>query len=207
VHVHAKLWMVGFCRVPHSNQNTQASIDFYHAILKHWFSFETKGLRGHYINWLVWRLTTNVAWHYMHQAEMKRQGFIKNKIMAWLVVASVDKANRIPHTNVISPTFEGDDGDDFWRVWSQHHPNVTYKIHAPFIEYASCICEWALQGNFASSKLLFYWHLPTLQHIISLSIVTHIMELTMVVWNACLLTRHTYNRMMVCLTMRIATKI
>jgi hypothetical protein len=58
---------------------------------------------------------------------MKRQGFIKNKIMAWLVVASVNKANRIPHTDVISPTFERDDGDDVWWVWSQHHPNVTYK--------------------------------------------------------------------------------
>jgi hypothetical protein len=45
---------------------------------------------------------------------MKRQGFIKNKVMAWLVVVSVDKANWIPHINVISPTFEGDDGDDVW---------------------------------------------------------------------------------------------
>jgi hypothetical protein len=48
----------------------------------------------------------------MHQAEMKKQGFIKNKVMAQLVIVSVDKVNRIPHTDVISPTFEGDDGDD-----------------------------------------------------------------------------------------------
>jgi hypothetical protein len=52
----------------------------------------------------------------MHQAEMKRQRFIKKKVMAQLVVASVDKANRTPHTDVISPTFEGDDGDDVWWV-------------------------------------------------------------------------------------------
>jgi hypothetical protein len=69
------------------------------------------------------------------------------------VVENVDKAGQIPHSNVISPTFEGDDGDDVWRVQNQHHPNVTYKIHAlfneykscaPFIEYTSCTCEWAL---------------------------------------------------------------
>ncbi len=36
--------------------------------------------------------------------------------MAQLVIASVDKASRIPHTNVISPTFGGDDGDDVWWV-------------------------------------------------------------------------------------------
>jgi hypothetical protein len=52
----------------------------------------------------------------MHQAKTKKEGFIKNKVMAQLVMARVDKTNWIPHTNVISPTFEGDDGDDVWRV-------------------------------------------------------------------------------------------
>jgi hypothetical protein len=64
---------------------------------------------------------------------MKKQGFIKNKVMAQLVVANVDKASWIPHINVISSTFEGDDGDNVWWVQNQHHPSVTYKIHAPFI--------------------------------------------------------------------------
>jgi hypothetical protein len=74
--------MVGFRRVPHSNQDTQASIKSYHRALKCWFSFKTKGLKRHHIEWLVWRLTTTMARHYMHQAKMKRQGFIKNKVMA-----------------------------------------------------------------------------------------------------------------------------
>jgi hypothetical protein len=38
------LWMIGFHRVSHSNQNTQASIESYHDTLKHYFSFKTKGL-------------------------------------------------------------------------------------------------------------------------------------------------------------------
>jgi hypothetical protein len=79
VHVHAELWMVGLCRVPHLNQNTQASIKSYNEVLKCWFFFETKGLRGRCIDLLVWRLTTTMAWHYMHQAEMKKQGFIKKQ--------------------------------------------------------------------------------------------------------------------------------
>ncbi len=89
----------------------------------------------------------------MHQAETKRQGFIKNKVMARLVV-SVDKIGRIPHTDVISLTFEGDDGDDVWWVWNQHHPSVTYNIHSPFIEYANCICEWALRSNFCKHQIV-----------------------------------------------------
>ncbi len=47
---------------------------------------------------------------------MMRQGFITNKVMAQLVIVSVDKVNHIPHTDVISLTFEGDDGDDVWQV-------------------------------------------------------------------------------------------
>jgi len=46
VHVHGELWMVELHKIPHSNQNTQASIKFYHGAIKCGFSFETKGLRG-----------------------------------------------------------------------------------------------------------------------------------------------------------------
>jgi hypothetical protein len=38
------LWMVGLQRVPHLNQDTQASIEFYNGALKRWFFLETKGL-------------------------------------------------------------------------------------------------------------------------------------------------------------------
>jgi hypothetical protein len=47
------LWMVGFQLMPHSNQDTQASIESYHGALKRKFSLETKGLRGRKIDWLV----------------------------------------------------------------------------------------------------------------------------------------------------------
>jgi hypothetical protein len=42
--------------------------------------------------------------------KMKRQGFIKNKVMVQLVVININKVNQIPHIDVIPPTFEGDDG-------------------------------------------------------------------------------------------------
>ncbi len=71
---------------------------------------------------------------------MKIQGFVKNKVMAQLVMVNIDKVNQIPHINVIPPIFEGDNGDDLWQVWSQQHLGVIYKIHAPFTKYASCIC-------------------------------------------------------------------
>jgi len=111
---------------------------------------------------------------------MKTLSFIKNKVMAWPVVASVDKASRIPHTNVISPTFEGDDGDDVWQVRSQYHPSVTRFVPlSPSMQVA--LVNGHGKATFASIKLLFYWCVLTLQRRISLSIVARIMELTMVV--------------------------
>jgi len=52
----------------------------------------------------------------MNQVKMKKQRFLKNKVIAQLMVENVDKANWIPHIDVISPTFEGDDGADVWWV-------------------------------------------------------------------------------------------
>jgi len=88
--------------------------------------------------------------------------------MVWVVATSVDKVSQIPYTNVIPPTFERDDADDVWQVWSQHHLGVTYKIRAPFIEYTSCTCEWALWGNFYKHQVviqLIYTNL-TMENII-----------------------------------------
>jgi hypothetical protein len=36
----------------------------------------------------------------MHTAEMKKYGFIKNKVMECIVKTSIEKATLIPHTNV-----------------------------------------------------------------------------------------------------------
>jgi len=96
----AKLWMAGVRRMPHSNQNTQASIESYHGVLKHWLALDTKGLKGCRIDWLVWQLTTTIARHYMHTLEMKKKGFIKNKVMEAIITRSVEKAVIIPLTHV-----------------------------------------------------------------------------------------------------------
>jgi len=97
VHVSVDLWMVGFHQVPHSNQNTQANIEFYHGALKHWFSFDIKGFKGRHIDWLAWRFITIMAQHYMHQAKMKKCEFIKNKVIWWLVATNVYEARLIAH--------------------------------------------------------------------------------------------------------------
>jgi hypothetical protein len=72
------------------------------------------------------------------------------------VVANVDKTSQIPHINVISCTFEGDDGDDVWQVRIQHHLCVTYKICAFSPSTQVAFLNGHYEATFANIKLLFY---------------------------------------------------
>ncbi len=56
----------------------------------------------------MWRLTTTIARHYMHTLEMKKKGFIKNKVMEAIIIQSVEKVALIPLTHVYQPTLESD---------------------------------------------------------------------------------------------------
>jgi len=44
----------------------------------------------------------------MHTLEMKKRGFIKNKVMEAIITWSVEKAALIPLTHVYQPTFKND---------------------------------------------------------------------------------------------------
>jgi len=203
VHVHAKLWMVGLHWVPHLNQSTQASIKSYHNALKHWFSLETKGLKGRHIDWLMWRLTMTVAWHYMDQVDVhkKRNHGMICGAKCW------ENYSNSTHWCDLTYLRRG------WWWWCLANvkptPSWCYlQDSCPFcwickLHLRMGICE----ATFASIKLLFYWLVPTLHQRISLRIAARIMELTVVVWNACLLTWHTYNWMMVRPMMKIVTMI
>ncbi len=146
-----ELWMVGVQRVPHSNQDTQASIESYHGALKCWLALDTKGLRGRRIDWLVWWLITTIARHYMHTLEMKKNGFIKNKVMEAIITRRMEKVTLIPFTHVYQPTLESDGA---WGVWSQRLPNVIYTMKFPFIEIFCCMCEWALWRNMCKHQIV-----------------------------------------------------
>jgi hypothetical protein len=98
----------------------------------------TKGFKGCRIDWLVWRLTTTIAHHYMHTLEMKKIGFIKNKIVEAIVTQSVEKTTLIPLTHVYQPTLESDGAS------GQHLPNVTYAMKFLFTKLSCSTCEWAL---------------------------------------------------------------
>jgi len=77
----------------------------------------------------------------MHTLEMKKRGFIKNKVMEAIVTQNVEKAALIPLTHVYQPTLKSDGA---WGVQNQSLPNIIYVVKFPFTEISSCTCEWAL---------------------------------------------------------------
>jgi len=77
----------------------------------------------------------------MHTLEMKKKGFIKNKVMEAIITQSVEKATLIPFTHVYQPTFES---DGTWGVQSQRLLNVIYVEKFPFTKKICYTCEWSL---------------------------------------------------------------
>jgi hypothetical protein len=87
----------------------------------------------------------------MHTLEMKKKGFIKNKVMEAIITRSVEKVAFSPFTHVDQPTLES---DGTWGVRSQHLPNVIYAVKFPFTEIICCTCEWALRRNMCKHQIM-----------------------------------------------------
>jgi hypothetical protein len=64
----------------------------------------------------VWRLTIAVARHHMHIAEMKKRGFIRNKVVECIVKTNVEEATLILHTNVTHGIDDSNETDHAWMV-------------------------------------------------------------------------------------------
>ncbi len=104
------LWTVGTRRVPHSNMDTQSSIESYHGALKRWLSTDVRGLQGRRVDWLVWRLCTPVSNQYMHLMKPKFNGFVVNKTIENIVQKNILKSRDIRSIHMSAPTFPGDVG-------------------------------------------------------------------------------------------------
>jgi hypothetical protein len=93
---------------------------------------------------------TTVARHYMHTTEMKKRGFIRNKVVECIVKMNVEKATLIPHTNVTHGIDDLNETGHAWMVRNQHL-NITYKVLLPFTKYVCCTC-----GNLCKHQVAIF---------------------------------------------------
>ena len=144
-----EMYLIGHRRNPHSNQDTQASIESYHGALKRWMKIDNHQLRRRRMDFLVWRLTTPVVTHYIYNQERKLHGFVRNKFVKKSVAAGITKAKAIPLEHIHRHRSE----EGRWEVQSQTVPGRWYDISNPYTTYASCSCEWAIRGNLCKHQL------------------------------------------------------
>ncbi len=70
--------------------------------------FWHKGLKRCRIDCFVWQFTTTITHHYMDTLEIKKLGFIKNKVVEAIVTWSVEKVALILLTHVYQSTLKSD---------------------------------------------------------------------------------------------------
>ncbi len=75
----AAMWCVGNCNIPHAGQDTNASIESYHANIK-WILFcSRKKLTGCKMDWLIYHLVGDMLTHYWYNIQCKMFGYVRNK--------------------------------------------------------------------------------------------------------------------------------
>jgi hypothetical protein len=74
--------------------------------------------------------------------------------MERIVKANIKEVELIPPTHVLQPTFEGDEDDGIWMVWSQQHSNVVYKLQSPSLNMHLAHVHGQFVGICANIKFL-----------------------------------------------------
>ena len=89
------MYLVSHRQNLHSNQNTQASIESYHAALKRWMKIDDHLRRGQIMNFLMRHITTSVIIHNMYNHRRKLNGFVLNKRVEKILANDITKTNNI----------------------------------------------------------------------------------------------------------------
>ncbi len=139
--------------------------------------------------------------------EMKKCGFIKNKVVEHIMKANVEKATLISHINVTHGIDDSNEIGHAWMVRSQQHSNMTYKVPLPFTRYACCTCEWKFVEICVNIKLSLFLHVLISLKKISFNIVEHGMDMIVEVLPPCLWTLPIYPFMIMNLMMKRLMKI
>ncbi|KAL3693904.1 hypothetical protein R1sor_007555 [Riccia sorocarpa] len=103
-HSRIERWAKGFRSYAHGNQDSQGSIERWHATLKQYLRGSRKEKSSRRVVWLITQLTDSFEPFYYCTSELKRQGHIRNRIVTKHVKAAIRLARDIPDCNVIPCT-------------------------------------------------------------------------------------------------------
>ncbi|KAL3699913.1 hypothetical protein R1sor_017935 [Riccia sorocarpa] len=149
-------WAKAYRNYPHSNQDSQGSIERWHATLKQYLRGSKKGKMSRRVVWLITMLTEKIEPFYYCAAELKQQGVIRNRIVAGLVLAAIRSAQKIPDINVIR--MPAQNGTKVSLVASESRPSCLHEVMGWDTDLCSCTCGFAIQGNVCKHQIKCLLH-------------------------------------------------
>ncbi|KAL3675587.1 hypothetical protein R1sor_025535 [Riccia sorocarpa] len=138
-------WAKAYRMYAHANQESQGSIERWHATLKQYLRGSKKGKMSRRVVWLVSMLTDKIEPFYYCSAELKQQGHLRNRIVASLVIAAIRKARDIPITDVIQCVEQN--GKKIALVTSQSRRDCLHEVRGWDSDDCTCTCGFSIQGN------------------------------------------------------------
>ena len=96
-----EMWVNRYRNISHANQDTNAAVESYHAILKAIFRTSRQKFDGRRVNWLVYHLVKHVLVQYLYDVQCKLYRFIKNGKVEEIVANTVIMALEIPDEYVL----------------------------------------------------------------------------------------------------------
>jgi len=73
----ADMWAKSYRKFPHSNQDTNNSIESYHMHLKYRYLYEANNACHKRVDWLIFVLLKKVELYYIHNQRLKEGGVIR----------------------------------------------------------------------------------------------------------------------------------
>lgn len=142
------MWVQAARTLNHANQETNGSMETFHATLKQQFFNGKRKIHGRRLEWLFHMLTTEIVPYFWYQQHVKMGGFGKNPSVSTIVETSVARALKIPDSDVRYPR---NSHFSSWghvaQVRSQSNKEVWYEVFNAQCGWACCTCDWAVRGN------------------------------------------------------------
>ncbi|KAL3681360.1 hypothetical protein R1sor_024316 [Riccia sorocarpa] len=138
-------WAKGYRTYAHVNQDSQGSVERWHATLKQYLRGSRKEKSSRRVVWLITTLTDRLEPFYFCTSELKQQGQVRNRIVVKFILAAIKKAREIPDSHVIPcPPREG---LRMALVSSQSRPLCLHEVYGWDRNTCSCACGFSVQGN------------------------------------------------------------
>ena len=91
------MWAKAYRKFPHSNQDTNNTIESYHGFIKRRYIYEENNAHNRRVDWLIYVLLTKVELHYIYNQRLKEVEVTRPKKSKKQLILSRYRVTQIPN--------------------------------------------------------------------------------------------------------------